>query len=139
MKPSEPSKATAPFVPRQKLWLERNEKLVMSDYRLRLLELIAESGSLAQAATMLGLSYRRAWGKVKELEANLGLSLVQSEVGGAGGGHTTLSPAAGELVAAYARFTKRMSEALDEAYAAELGGIMVGVPLAPQSASDQSS
>ncbi len=138
MERSEPSEAPQPFVPRQKLWLERNGKLVMSDYRLRLLELIAESGSLAQAATVLGLSYRRAWGKVKELEANLGLSLVQSEVGGAGGGHTTLSPAAGELVAAYARFTQRMSEALEEAYGAELGGIMVGVPATPQTASTQS-
>ncbi len=73
------------------------------------------------------------------LEANLGLSLVQSEVGGAGGGHTTLSPAAGELVAAYARFTQRMADALHEAYAAELGSIMVGVPVADQPASDQSS
>ena len=127
----EPSQAPEPFVPRQKLWLERSGKLVMSDYRLRLLELIAESGSLAHAATVLGLSYRRAWGKVKELEANLGLSLVQSEVGGAGGGHTTLSPEAVELVAAYARFTHRMNEALAEAYATELGSIMVGVPIVP--------
>lgn len=118
-----------PFAPRQKLWLERNGKLVMSDYRLRLLELIAETGSLAQAATSLGLSYRRAWGKVKELEANLGLQLVQSEVGGAGGGHTVLSPEATQLIAAYARFTQRMGDALDDAYAAELGGIIVGSPV----------
>ena len=122
MEPSEP------LAPHQKLWLERDGKLVMSDYRLRLLELIAETGSLAQAATALGLSYRRAWGKVKELEANLGLSLVQSEVGGAGGGHTVLSPAAVQLMAAYARFTERMAEALDASYSAELGGILVGSP-----------
>lgn len=120
MEPSEP------FAPRQKLWLERNGKLVMSDYRLRLLELIAETGSLAQAATALGLSYRRAWGKVKELEANLGLKLVQSEVGGAGGGHTVLSPEATQLIAAYARFTQRMGDALDDAFAAELSGIIAG-------------
>ena len=123
-----------PFAPRQKLWLERDGKLVMSDYRLRLLELIAESGSLAQAATALGLSYRRAWGKVKELEANLGLPLVQSEVGGAGGGHTVLSPQAVALVAAYARFTGRMVQALDEAYAAELRAILEA-PATPASAS----
>lgn len=117
------------FAPRQKLWLERDGKLVMSDYRLRLLELIGETGSLAQAAAVLGLSYRRAWGKVKELEANLGLPLVQSEVGGAGGGHTTLSPEAEQLIAAYARFTQRLGQALDEAYAAELAAI-VGRPAA---------
>ncbi len=122
---------SGPLAPRQKLWLERDGKLVMSDYRLRLLELVAETGSLAQAATTLGLSYRRAWGKVKELEANLGLSLVQSEVGGAGGGHTVLSPAAVQLMAAYARFTERMGEALESAYAVELDGMLVGSPAAP--------
>jgi len=122
---------SGPLAPRQKLWLERDGKLVMSDYRLRLLELVSETGSLAQAATILGLSYRRAWGKVKELEANLGLSLVQSEVGGAGGGHTVLSPAAVQLMAAYARFTERMGEALESAYAVELDGMLVGSPAVP--------
>jgi molybdate transport system regulatory protein len=119
-----------PFVPRQKLWLEREGKLVMSDYRLRLLQLIAETGSLAQAATAMGLSYRRAWGKVKELEANLGLPLVESEVGGAGGGHTGLSPAARELVAAYGRFVDLMSAHLDEAYEAELAPLVSGTKAA---------
>lgn len=119
------------FVPCQKLWLERDGKLVMSDYRLRLLNLIAETGSLAQAATVMGLSYRRAWGKVKELEANLGLSLVQSEVGGAGGGHTLLSPEGNQLMNAYARFTQRMGDALQEAYEAELSGVIVGSPVVP--------
>lgn len=122
---------SGPLAPRQKLWLERDGKLVMSDYRLRLLELVAETGSLAQAATTLGLSYRRAWGKVKELEANLGLSLVLSEVGGAGGGHTVLSPAAVQLMAAYARFTERMGEALESAYAVDLDGMLVGSSAAP--------
>ena len=110
------------FVPRQKLWLEMDGHLVMSDYRVRLLELIAESGSLAHAATTMGLSYRRAWGKVKEIEENLHIALVQSEVGGAGGGHTALTPAGREFVAAYRRFQERMARDLDAAFQAELAG-----------------
>ena len=113
----------ATFIPGHKLWLEHEGRLVMSDYRVRLLELIADSGSLAHAATELGLSYRRAWGKVKELEANLGIPLVQSEVGGAGGGHTTLSPEGRELVAAYGRFQERVERAVKEAFEAELSSI----------------
>jgi molybdate transport system regulatory protein len=113
----------ATFIPRHKLWLEHEGRLVMSDYRVRLLELIADSGSLAHAATELGLSYRRAWGKVKELEANLGIPLVQSEVGGAGGGHTALSPEGRELVAAYRRFQDRVDRAVAEAFEAELSSI----------------
>ena len=111
------------FTPRQKLWLEHDGRLVMSDYRVRLLELVAESGSLAHAATVLGLSYRRAWGKVKEIEANLGMPLVQSAIGGAGGGHTTLTPEGQELVRAYRRYQARLERAMAEAFEEELGGL----------------
>ncbi|MCK9518140.1 MAG: LysR family transcriptional regulator [Dehalococcoidia bacterium] len=108
------------LTPCHKLWLERDGRIVMSDYRVRLLELVAETGSLAQAAQAMGLSYRRAWGKVKELEQNLGLPLVASEVGGAGGGHTTLTPDAREFVAAYRRFQQRVAKAAEDAFEAEL-------------------
>lgn len=113
--------------PRQKLWLEIDGRIVMSDYRVRLLEHVAASGSLAQAATAMGLSYRRAWGKVKELEENLELPLVQSEVGGAGGGHTRLTGEGHALVAAYRRFQERMAQELETAFREELGAI-VGQP-----------
>lgn len=118
-----------PFVPRAKLWLESEGRLVMSDYRLRLLQLIGESGSLAAAANAMGLSYRRAWGKIKELEANLGYPLVRSEVGGAGGGHTALTPEGQTLLDAYARFRERVESAVRQAFEEELG------PLTPGSAS----
>ncbi len=113
----------AEFAPRHKLWLEADGKLVMSDYRVRLLELVAESGSLSHAATVMGLSYRRAWGKVKELEANLGMPLVHSEVGGAGGGHTALTREGQDLVAAYQRFRDRVEAAVAEAFREELPGL----------------
>ena len=110
------------FAARHKLWLEADGKLVMSDYRVRLLELVAESGSLSHAATVMGLSYRRAWGKVKEIEENLGYALVESAVGGAGGGRTTLTPAGVELVEAYGRFKARMDEVLERVYREEMPG-----------------
>jgi molybdate transport system regulatory protein len=89
---------------RAKLWLEDDGKLVLSDYRVRLLSLIEETGSLADAAQELGLSYRRAWGKVREIEENLGLKLVESAAGGSGGGGSHLTTEGRRLVAAYTRF-----------------------------------
>ncbi len=80
----------------------------MSDYRMRLLDRVDSSGSLARAAEELGLSYRRAWGKLKELEANLGFPLVKSEAGGPGGGHTTLTTQAQAFVHAYQEFSERV-------------------------------
>jgi len=109
--------------PRLKLWLEKDGQIIMSDYRVRLLERIGESGSLSHAAAEMNLSYRRAWGKVKELEENLGIKLVESEVGGAGGGHTTLSLQGLALVRAYRAFQERVAGGLEEAFQSELAAI----------------
>ena len=114
------SDGPATIAPRLKLWLEHDGQLVMSDFRVRLLELVAETGSLARAAAEMRLSYRRAWGKVKDLEANLGFPLVHSEVGGAGGGRTSLTPQAVELVAGYRRFQARLAREVGDAFGEEL-------------------
>ena len=46
-----------------------------------LLALVAESGSIAQAATLKGLSYRHAWGLLRSIEEHLGGPLVAKERG----------------------------------------------------------
>jgi molybdate transport repressor ModE-like protein len=46
-----------------------------------LLALVAESGSIAQAATLKGLSYRHAWGLLRSIETWLGGALVEKERG----------------------------------------------------------
>jgi molybdate transport system regulatory protein len=102
--------------PRIKVWVEHEGGLVLSDYRVRLLELVAETRSLAEAAERMGLSYRRAWGKLKEIEANLGTKLLASTAGGSGGGHTELTPAALDLVERYNRFRSRVSQFVDREF-----------------------
>lgn len=103
--------------PRSKLWLERDGKIVLSGYRVRLLRLIDETGSLAEAAVQMQLSYRRAWGKLKEIEANLGLRLVESAAGGAGGGGSTLTPEGRRLVERYDAFRAASEQAIAREYA----------------------
>ena len=95
--------------PRIKLWLEQDGLLVMSEYRAELLGHVAETGSLAQAAQRMGLSYRRAWGKIREIERNLGMTLVESEAGGAGGGCSHLTPEGERLLLLYQRFRQAMA------------------------------
>jgi molybdate transport repressor ModE-like protein len=46
-----------------------------------LLALVDESGSIAQAAALKGLSYRHAWGLLRDLEARLGAPLIAKERG----------------------------------------------------------
>lgn len=102
--------------PRLKMWLEQDGNLALSDYRVRLLHAIAETGSLAAAAERMGLSYRRAWGKVREIEQNLGAPLVDSAAGGAGGGGSKLTPAGEELVRRYDEFAAQAQRSLAAIY-----------------------
>jgi molybdate transport system regulatory protein len=90
--------------PRLKLWVEKDGVLVFSDYRATLLDYIAKTGSIRGGAERMGLSYRRAWGKIKEIERNLGVRLVESEVGGMGGGQTRLTREGQELLSRYRAF-----------------------------------
>ena len=78
----------------------------MSDYRVELLTQVAETGSLAEAARRMGLSYRRAWGKIREIEANFGARLVESRIGGPEGGRSRLTPEGRRIVSCYRRFQR---------------------------------
>jgi molybdate transport system regulatory protein len=89
---------------RSKVWIEKDGKLVMSDYRARLLRLIDETGSLSEAAVALRISYRRAWGKLKEMEENLGKKLVETTIGGPKGGGSRLTPEGKRFIEQYERF-----------------------------------
>ncbi len=102
--------------PRLKLWLERDGLLVLSDYRVQLLRLVGETGSLTEAAERMDLSYRRAWGKIREIERNLGVTLVKSEAGGAGGGGSQLTTQGERLVALYERLRLTMERDLSQAF-----------------------
>jgi len=110
---------------RLKVWVEENEGLVLSDYRARMLGLIDETGSLADAAARLGISYRRAWGKLKEIEANLGVKLVESTAGGSGGGHTCLTGAGRDMVERYNRFRARLSALAEREFEECFGDLRV--------------
>lgn len=59
------------------MWLETDDGLVFGFGRAKLLQNIAEYGSLKKAAEALGMSYRAAWGKIKQSEAVLGSPLIQ--------------------------------------------------------------
>jgi len=96
--------------------MEQGGLLVFSDYRMQLLQHVADTESLAQAAERMGLSYRRAWGKVKEIERNLGYRLVRSEVGGVGGGRTRLTPQGEKLLAQYRRFRSAVEADVDREF-----------------------
>ena len=113
--------------PHCKLWLEEDGQVAMSDYRLRLLQCVDETGSLAAAAKQMGLSYRRAWGKIRDIEQRLDLQLVVSVSGGANGGGSRLTPEGADIIRCYQRFSARAREAVAQSYRMEFSRWQAGL------------
>lgn len=89
--------------PHINLWIEKDDKVVLSTWRVHLLETIDETGSIS-AAHKLEISYRRAWDKVHEMEDGLGIKLVQTQTGGVGGGGAQLTADGRKFVEKFYRF-----------------------------------
>ncbi|HYF06921.1 MAG TPA: LysR family transcriptional regulator [Acetobacteraceae bacterium] len=69
--------------------------------KIALLEAIAREGSISAAARALGMSYRRAWELVAELNRALGAPVVHAAPGGRSGGGASLTARGQRIVADY--------------------------------------
>ena len=69
-----------------------------ADKRIELLRRVGESGSISQAARSAGVSYKAAWQAIHTLTNLAGEPLVDSSVGGAGGGGARLTAAGARLL-----------------------------------------
>ena len=58
---------------------ERKAGVIFGQGRYQLLTEIEKHGSLQQAAKKIGMSYRAAWGKIKNSEKILGEKLIEKE------------------------------------------------------------
>lgn len=87
---------------RLKVWIETDDgQVALSEWRVMLLEAVAQHGSLVAAARALGVPHRTAWQRVREMEACLDVQLLETSSGGQRGGGSRLSVAALDLVARY--------------------------------------
>jgi molybdate transport system regulatory protein len=77
--------------------------------KITLLEAIARTGSLSQAARDIGMSYRRAWLLIDSMNAEFDTPVINATVGGSGGGGTQLTSFGRELVAAYRNLEARIA------------------------------
>ena len=84
------------------MWLEtvKKERILDGEGFALLLDL-DRTGSLTASARNQGMSYRKAWGILHDVEQHLGFKLVDKRRGGASGGRTLLSSDGRQLVSAY--------------------------------------
>jgi molybdate transport system regulatory protein len=69
--------------------------------KVRLLELVDEHGSISAAGRVMGMSYRRAWQLVDELNRTFSKPLVETQQGGARGGGAALTETGRDVAKAY--------------------------------------
>ncbi len=113
--------------PGVRLRIDFGPGLALGPGKINLLEQIAKGGSLSRAATGLGMSYRRAWALLRDLNSEFGAPLAILSVGGAGGGGARLTPLAREVVAAY-RAVERAARASARKHFAALARAAQGAP-----------
>lgn len=69
--------------------------------KIALLEAIRSTGSISAAARSIGMSYRRAWLLVEEINQTLREPAVRAETGGAHGGGAVVTPVGERIVDLY--------------------------------------
>jgi molybdate transport system regulatory protein len=89
--------------------------------KIALLEQVLEQGSISAAARSMGMSYRRAWELIEDLNASFE-DVVVTKVGGKQGGGAAVTPLGRELVERYrAVIAKAEAAALPELEAIQRG------------------
>jgi molybdate transport system regulatory protein len=69
--------------------------------KIRLLEAIGKTGSISRAGRALGMSYRRAWLLVDDMNCSFRAPVVATQPGGVRGGGAALTPFGRELIETY--------------------------------------
>lgn len=105
---------------KSKIWIEFQDEVVFGLGRIRLFEAIEKTGSISQAAAILGMSYRAAWGKVTATEERLNLQLVDRQPGNRKNG-TSLTLEGKELLRRYSIFQQEAQDMVDQLFENHVG------------------
>src|SRR5258708_20518507 len=87
--------------PKLTLRVDRGSGRALGPGKIRLLEAIENTGSISQAGRALGMSYRRAWLLVDDMNNCFRDPVIAAQPGGARGGGATLTPFGQQLIQRY--------------------------------------
>jgi molybdate transport system regulatory protein len=74
--------------------------------KIKLLQLVGETGSISAAARQMGMNYRRAWFLLDSMQSGFSDPLFETERGGKARGGATLTPLGQELIKRYTAHAK---------------------------------
>ena len=93
------------------LRLKLPEGAVFGPGKALLLEHIQAQGSISAAGRQMGMSYKRAWSLVEEMNTAFRAPLVESSRGGASGGGAKVTALGAEVLALYRALEARVMAA----------------------------
>jgi molybdate transport system regulatory protein len=103
----------ADFSPQALLKINFGNGQKLGPGKVRLLELIRETGSISQAAKKMDMSYRRAWLLMDELNHMFGQGVIETAAGGSGGGGARVTEFGVAIITVF-RVLERDTQALVE-------------------------
>jgi molybdate transport system regulatory protein len=98
-----------------RVWVERDGRKVIGPGRVELIGHIERLRSISAAAKEMGMSYRRAWELVHDMNEAAGMPLVEASTGGPHGGGAAVTAHGHEAVRLYQSLVARLAAAAGEA------------------------
>ena len=95
--------------------------------KIALMELISKHGSISAAGKEMGMSYRRAWLLMDEINHIFRAPLVETQMGGSGGGGARLTQLGRDVVSRY----RAIEGAAATASAADMRALKAALPERP--------
>jgi len=106
------------LVAHTKIWLEIDGLHAFGTGLAQLLEGVARTGTLREAARAAHISYRHAWDMIKRAEKRLGKELILPQPGGIGGGRSALADDGRHLLEVYRRLNREVADFAKARFAA---------------------
>ncbi len=95
---------------RVRVWIDETNGPFLGIGRIWLLEHIAETGSITNAAKEMKMSYRQAWQLVEDMNKQAEAPLVEKLLGGKGGGGARLTEAGQRAIKTFYSLEKKIND-----------------------------
>jgi molybdate transport system regulatory protein len=116
-----------------KVWMETEDGYVFGPGVYSLLKKVMEVGTLKEASTKLGMSYRYAWGLIRKAEEKLGEPLLSAHKGGkSGGGGAELTERGKKFLLEFENLREQMRQASEAPLVRFLSGTVKDVKTGPR-------
>lgn len=96
--------------------IDDDDTIVLGPGKADLLDALARTGSIRDAAAELGMSYMRAWSLIRIMNAHFREPLVDAVRGGSRRGGATLTPAGRAVLRLYRKMSKASERASSSSF-----------------------